>query len=195
MTARQKFLKAVYPVFMWWAKLKITNTKDFANVHISPIVPFHSLKDTLIDGTSFEMGSLKGKKVLLVNTASDCGYTSQYDDLQKLYQASKNKLVILGFPSNDFKDQEKGSDIEIAAFCRKNFGVSFPLMHKSSVIKGPSQNEIFKWLTDPARNGWNQKQPTWNFCKYLVDENGKLVQFFGSSIEPGSEEILRSINE
>lgn len=195
MTSRQKFLKAIYPVWMWMAKLKGTNTKELANTHANPPVSFYTLKDTLTDGTLFEFASLKGKKVMLVNTASDCGYTSQYGDLEKLYQSNKDKLVVIGFPANDFKEQEKGTDTEIAAFCRKNFGVTFPLMHKSSVIKGTFQNEIFRWLTDASKNGWNEQQPTWNFCKYIVDENGKLVHFYGSSIAPGSKDIMNVIQE
>ena len=138
---------------------------------------------------------LKGKKVMLVNTASDCGYTDQYDDLQKLYEEYKDKLVVIGFPANDFKEQEKGTDEEIAQFCKLNFGVTFPLMKKSSVIKGPQQNEVFKWLTDSAKNGWNNKPPSWNFSKYIVNEEGVLTNYFGSSISPMSKDVLKAINK
>ena len=163
MTTRQKFLKAVYPMWMWFAGKKDINTKNLSDQKSTPSISFYSLKDTAIDGTAFDFEKLKGKKVMLVNTASDCGYTGQYDDLQKLSELYKDKLVVIGFPANDFKEQEKGSDEEIAKFCRKNFGVSFPLMKKSSVIKGPSQNKIFEWLTDSTKNGWNNEQPSWNF--------------------------------
>ena len=130
-----------------------------------------------------------------MNTASDCGYTGQYDDLQKLSEAYKNKIVVIGFPANDFKEQEKGSDEEIAAFCRINFGVSFPLMQKSSVKKGAGQNKIFEWLTDSSKNGWNSQQPSWNFCKYIVDEQGRLTNYFGSTIEPLGKEITTVLNQ
>jgi glutathione peroxidase len=152
------------------------------------------LKDTLNNGTGFDFGQLKGKKVMLVNTASDCGYTGQYDDLQKLSEQYKDKLVVLGFPANDFKEQEKGTDEEIAQFCKINFGVDFPLMKKSSVKKGDDQNKVFQWLTDPAKNGWNKQQPSWNFCKYMVDEEGRLTHYFASTIEPLSKEITKVIN-
>jgi glutathione peroxidase len=130
-----------------------------------------------------------------VNTASDCGYTDQYDDLQKLYEENKDKLLILGFPANDFKEQEKGTDEEIARFCKLNYGVAFPLMKKSSVIKRPGQNVVFKWLTDSTQNGWNTKPPSWNFAKYLVNEQGMLTNYFGSSVSPLSNEVLEAIKK
>lgn len=195
MTGRQKVLKAVYPLWIWWANKRGINTKKASNEKAVPSVSFYSLKDTLINGTMFDFAQLKGRKVLLVNTASDCGYTSQYDDLQKLSEKYKDKLVVLGFPANNFKEQEKGSDEQIAAFCKINFGVSFPLMKKSSVRKGPEQNMVFQWLTDPAENGWNSKQPSWNFCKYIVDETGKLTHYFDSAVEPMGNEIIQVINQ
>lgn len=194
MTARQKILKAVYPMWMWFAGKKGLNTKRLQNEQALPQVSFYSLKNSLTDGTSFDFAQLKGKKVLLVNTASDCGYTGQYDDLQKLSEQYKEKLVVIGFPSNDFKEQEKGTDEEIAQFCRLNFGVSFPLMKKSSVKKGPGQNEVFEWLSDSTKNGWNNQHPSWNFCKYIVDEEGRLINYFGSTIEPLGKEITTALN-
>ena len=195
MTARQKFLKAVYPVWMWFAGKKGMNNKNLSGDKMIPAVSFYSLKDTAIDGTSFDFEKLKGKKVMLVNTASDCGYTGQYDDLQKLSEQYKDKLVVIGFPANDFKEQEKGTDEEIASFCKKNFGVSFPLMKKSSVIKGDNQSKIFEWLTNSTKNGWNKQQPSWNFCKFIVDEQGRLTNFFGSTIEPLGEEVKAALNQ
>ena len=130
---------------------------------------------------------------MLVNTASNCGYTSQYDDLQKLYESFRDKLVIIAFPANDFKEQEKGSDEEIAEFCRVNYGVTFPLAAKSSVVKGKHQNEVFKWLSDETLNGWNDQEPTWNFCKYLVDEEGKLIKFFDTGVSPLSDDVKNAI--
>ncbi len=195
MTARQKFLKAVYPIWMWFAGKKGMNNKSLSSDKMIPTVSFYSLKDTAIDGTGFDFEKLKGKKVMLVNTASDCGYTGQYDDLQKLSEQYKDKLVVIGFPANDFKEQEKGTDEEIATFCKKNFGVSFPLMQKSSVIKGTNQSKIFEWLTDSTKNGWNNQQPSWNFCKFIVDEQGRLTNFFGSTIEPLGEEVKAALNQ
>jgi glutathione peroxidase len=130
---------------------------------------------------------------MLVNTASDCGYTNQYTDLQELADEYKDKLVIIGFPANDFKEQEKGTDEEIAQFCKVNYGVSFPLMKKSGVIKSAQQNPVYQWLTDSAKNGWNNKPPAWNFTKYLINENGVLVNYFGSSVSPMSNEVLTAI--
>jgi glutathione peroxidase len=192
MTLRQKFLKAVYPAFMWLSGKK---AKAFSNHQAQPVVSFYSLKPLLNNGTTYDLSQLKGKKVLLVNTASNCGYTNQYDDLQKLYEQEKDKLVILGFPANDFKEQEKGSDEEIAQFCKLNFGVNFPLMKKSVVIKGAEQNEVFKWLSDSTLNGWSNKQPSWNFSKYLVDEEGRLTNYFDPSVSPLSNEVLSAIHQ
>ncbi len=194
MTYRQKVLKAVYPLFMWYTKLRGKNTAQLSHEKTIPPVSFYSLKGTLNSGNPFDFASLKGKKVLLVNTASDCGYTEQYEDLQKLYEENNDKLVVIGFPANDFKEQEKGTDEEIAQFCKLNFGVSFPLMKKSVVIKNNEQNEVFKWLTDSAQNGWNNKLPSWNFTKYLVNEEGVLTNYFGPSVSPSSEEVKAAIN-
>ncbi|MES1214710.1 MAG: glutathione peroxidase [Bacteroidota bacterium] len=195
MTYRQKILKAVYPAWMWWTKLRGKNTAELSNKQKQPPVSFYSLNGVLNNNTGLQLSSLKGKKVLLVNTASNCGYTNQYNDLEKLYEEHKDKLVVIGFPANDFKEQEKGSDEEIAQFCKINYGVTFPLMKKSSVIRSPNQNEIFQWLSDSTKNGWNNKIPTWNFTKYLVDENGILTNYFGPSISPMSKDVLDAINK
>ena len=192
MTYRQKVLKAVYPVLMWWGKLTGNNTKE-RSVTKQPPVSFYSLKGILNNGDTLDFASLKGKKIMLVNTASDCGYTNQYTDLQKLSEQYKDKLVVLGFPANDFKEQEKGSNEEIADFCKKNYGVSFPLMQKSKVIKSPQQNPVYQWLTDSTKNGWNNKPPPWNFTKYIINEEGVLTNFFGSSISPMSSDVEKAI--
>lgn len=192
MTYRQKVLKAVYPALMWFTKLTGKNVSKLAG-NKQPPVSFHSLKGLLNDGSTLDFATLKGKKVLLVNTASDCGYTNQYEALQQLYEQHKDKLVILGFPANDFKEQEKGSDAAIQEFCRKNYGVSFPLMQKSSVIQSPQQNIIYQWLTDSTKNGWNNKMPSWNFSKYLVDENGVLTNYFDPSVSPTSADVVKAI--
>lgn len=193
MTARQKLLKAFYPALMWITKITGTNTANLKNESIQPPVSFYSLQTTLSDGSTFNFSGLKGKKVLLVNTASDCGYTDQYADLEKLYQQYKGELVILAFPANDFKEQEKGNDETIATFCKKNYGVTFPIMAKSSVIKSNRQNNIFNWLTNTAGNGWNDKAPSWNFSKYLVNDKGQLTNYFDPGISPLSKEVINAI--
>ncbi|HEX4876315.1 MAG TPA: glutathione peroxidase [Chitinophagaceae bacterium] len=190
MTYRQKVLKAVYPAFMWFTKLTGTNAKKLKNeTNKVPVAPFFDLSASQNDGKEFQFSGLKGKKVLLVNTASDCGYTGQYAQLQQLYEQYKEQLVILAFPANDFKEQEKGSDEEIASFCKANYGVTFPVMKKSVVIKSAQQNPVYQWLTDAAKNGWCSQQPSWNFSKYLVNENGVLINYFDPSVAPMSREI------
>lgn len=194
MTNRQKVLKAIYPAFMWFTKLTGTNATELSGAK-EPPVSFYSQKGILNNGDTLDFTSLKGKKVLLVNTASNCGYTNQYDDLQKLSEKYKDKLVVLGFPANDFKEQEKGTDTAIADFCRINFGVTFPLLQKSSVVKSAQQNSVFQWLTDSTKNGWNSKEPTWNFSKYLVDEKGVLINYFDPSVSPSSEAVKQAIEK
>jgi glutathione peroxidase len=194
MTYRQKVLKAIYPAWMWFTKLTGKNTKELSG-SAQPPVSFYSLKSTLNDSNVLDFATLKGKKILLVNTASDCGYTDQYNDLQKLSDDYKDKLVVIGFPANDFKEQEKRNDEEILKFCKVNYGITFPLMKKSTVIKSPGQNIVFQWLTDSTKNGWNNNPPSWNFTKYLVDEEGKLVNYFGPSISPVSKDVLDAVKK
>ncbi len=160
---------------------------------IKPPMSFYSLKAIANNGSIIDFSEFKNKKVLLVNTASACGYTPQYDDLQKLHEQYKNKLEIIGFPSNDFGEQEKASDEEIASFCKINFGVTFPLVKKSHVKENHEQNEVFKWLTDKNKNGWNDQQPEWNFCKYLIDENGVLLNYFAAGVQPFDKEIVDAL--
>lgn len=158
-------------------------------------VSFYTLSATLNNGDTLEFSSLKGKKVLIVNTASKCGYTGQYDGLEKLYEKYKDQLVIIAFPANDFMNQEKGTDEEIAQFCKLNYGVTFPIAKKAGVIKNTKQQEVFKWLTDKKLNGWNDQAPKWNFSKYLISEDGKLLNYFKSSVDPMDEKIIQAIEE
>ncbi|MFT3932506.1 MAG: glutathione peroxidase [Chitinophagaceae bacterium] len=195
MTGRQKVLKALYPAIVWFNKVSGKKRDVITHAATTPPVSFYSLKAVLNNGSTLDMASLKGKKVLLVNTASECGYTGQYEQLQTLYTQKNNDLVILGFPANDFKEQEKGSNEEIASFCKKNYGVTFPLIEKTVVIKSADQNNVFQWLTDPAKNGWNSQAPTWNFCKYLVDEKGELIGFYASGVEPTGKEMAAALNQ
>lgn len=145
-----------------------------------------------IDGTEYDYSALKGKKVLIVNTASECGYTPQYDDLEKLYQSYKDKLVILGFPANNFGGQEPGSNEEIKEFCKTKYSVTFPMFEKISVA-GDDMAPIYKWLTSKDLNGWNDQQPKWNFNKYLLDEDGNLVKYYSSAVKPMSDEIVSQL--
>ncbi len=194
MTYRQKVLKAIYPALIWFTNLTGKNSKKISGTK-QPPVSFYSLKGKLNNGDTLDFASLKGKKVMLVNTASDCGYTNQYNDLQKLSEQYKNKLTVIGFPANDFKEQEKGTDVEIAQFCKVNYGVTFLLMQKSSVIKSAQQNLVYQWLTDSAKNGWNNKPPSWNFTKFIINEAGVLTSYFGSSVSPLSSDVLKAIQE
>lgn len=194
MTLRQRVLKFVYPLFIWYKKNKGVKKIISNTALIKPFAPFNNLFVPLTNNQKLLMASLKNKKILLVNTASDCGYTNQYAELQELYNQYKNKLEIIAFPSNDFKEQEKGSDSEIEKFCKTNFSVSFPIAKKSGVLKGAEQNKIFQWLTHKEQNGWNEQQPAWNFAKYLVSEEGMLTHYFDPWISPLSKEVIEAIN-
>jgi glutathione peroxidase len=146
-----------------------------------------------LDGSTIDFSKYKGKKVLIVNTASECGYTPQYADLQKLYEAHKSNLVIVGFPANNFGGQEPGTNTEIKEFCKKNYGVTFPMAGKVSV-KGDDIHPIFKWLTTKSENGVLDAEIKWNFTKFLLDEKGKLIAVFPSKVNPNSEEITKYLN-
>jgi glutathione peroxidase len=193
MTGRQKFLKAVYPLIMGAKQLFGRNKIKGNTAKAGPPVSFYSLEAVANNGDTIDFDRFKGKKVLLVNTASDCGYTGQYEELEKLYREYGKTLVVLGFPANDFKEQEKGTDQEIAQFCKVNYGVTFPIMKKSTVVKGNQQNAVFGWLTDKTRNGWNEQAPEWNFSKYLVSENGVLLDYFATPVSPLSKEVIAAI--
>ncbi|HEY6977895.1 MAG TPA: glutathione peroxidase [Chitinophagaceae bacterium] len=196
MTLRQTVLKAVYPLWMWLGKALGNRSKVLVNKrNIQPQQSFYDLSAQLNNGATLSFNTLKGKKLLLVNTASDCGYTSQYSDLQKLYEKYQDKLAVIAFPANDFGRQEKGSDDEINNFCKMNFGITFPIALKAPVIKGNDQQKIFQWLTDKTKNGWNNKPPSWNFSKYLVNEDGVLMNYFDAAISPLSEEVKKAIEQ
>ena len=158
-----------------------------------PLTSFYNLEANSIKGEVIKMDKFKGKKILLVNVASQCGLTPQYSDLEKLYQKYSDNLIVLGFPSNDFLRQEPGSNKEIANFCSKNYSVTFPLFEKAKV-KGSKKHAIYQWLTDPKQNGWNKKGPSWNFTKYLINEEGKLIKRFSPRTLPLSDEIISLIN-
>lgn len=165
---------------------------DTSNFHPPKIVrEQHSIYDFMVpalDGSTIDFSSFKGKKILIVNTASECGYTPQYEGLEELYKKYKDKLVIVGFPANNFGGQEPGSNTEIQEFCKKNYGVSFPMAAKVSV-KGDDMAPVYKWLTSKAQNGVLDAEIKWNFNKFLLDENGKMLYYFESKVKPMSEEI------
>ena len=150
---------------------------------IKPPESFYGLSAKANNGVVVNFEKFRGKKILLVNLASQCGYTPQYNELEKLYQLHNNKMIVLGFPSNDFGGQEPGTDEEIENFCKVNFGVTFPLFHKDHVT-GNDKQPVYQWLCNADKNGWNIEEPSWNFYKYLVDEFGNLDKIFSSSVSP-----------
>lgn len=146
-----------------------------------------------INGDTFDMASLKGKKVLLVNVASKCGFTPQYEQLQELYDNYKDSgFVVVGFPANNFGNQEPGSRSEIKTFCTENYGVTFPMMDKVST-KGKDQSPIYQWLTQKSKNGVLDSEVSWNFQKYMIGEDGKLVGFVSPKESPMSDKIVKWI--
>ena len=149
----------------------------------------YKFKVTSLDGGTIDFSKFKGKKILVVNTASKCGYTPQYAQLEELYKDYSDKLVIVGFPANNFGSQEPGSNDEIKEFCTKNYGVTFPMAAKVSV-KGDDIAPIYKWLTEKSENGVMDAEIKWNFTKFLLDEKGVLIAKFDSKITPLSDEIL-----
>lgn len=150
---------------------------------------FYSFKVKTLEGENFDFASLKGKKVMVVNTASKCGFTPQYEDLEALHRQFGDKLAIIGFPANNFMNQEPGSAFEIRQFCTENFDVTFPLMEKISV-RGKDIHPVYQWLTSKELNGVMDSNVRWNFQKYLIDEEGNLVDVLYPKEKPGSEKVL-----
>ena len=153
----------------------------------------YDFKIQSLDGSTIDFSKFKGKKILVVNTASHCGYTPQYEGLEKLYEAHKDKLVIVGFPSDNFGGQEFQDNDSISAFCKKNYGVTFPLTIRVDV-KGDNATPVFKYLCHKDENGVLDATISWNFNKFILDENGKLLQHFDSKVKPDSPELLKYIN-
>lgn len=150
---------------------------------------FYDFKVKTLDGKEFNFSSLRGKKVIVVNTASKCGFTPQYKELQEVSEQYADRLVVIGFPANNFAGQEPGTTEEIKKFCTQNYGVTFPMMEKISV-KGDDIHPLYKWLTQKDKNGYIDSQVKWNFQKYLIDENGRLVSVAFSKEKPDSERII-----
>lgn len=156
---------------------------------------FHDFTMKDIDGNEIELSQFAGKKVLVVNTASKCGFTPQYEGLQEIYEKyGSENFTVIGFPANNFKNQEPGSNEEIKQFCSKNYGVTFPMMEKISV-KGEDQHPLYQWLTQKKYNGKMDSKVKWNFQKYLIDEEGQLVDVFFSRTKPNAQKIVNWIEQ
>ncbi len=153
----------------------------------------YDFKVPALDGSTIDFSTYKGKKLLIVNTASKCGFTKQYAELEQLYEGHKDKLVIVGFPANNFGQQEPGTNSEIQEFCKKNYGVSFPMAEKISV-KGDDIHPVYKYLLEEAKKIGVDDPVKWNFTKFLINENGKLVAVFPSRVKPTDPEILKYLN-
>ncbi len=177
------------PIQLILATMLFTNSVLNAGGYTSSMNSFYDLQLNNINGDEIDLQSLKGKKILLVNVASKCGYTDQYADLQELYEKHGDKLEIIGIPCNDFGGQEPGSANEIQKFCKLNYGVTFTLAEKQKIKSEPISG-IYQWLSDPILNGWNSSLPSWNFCKYVINESGELTHFFKSGVNPNGKEIL-----
>lgn len=147
---------------------------------------------SLVGGKTVDLAQYKGKKVVILNVASKCGYTKQYADWEKFNKEHGDKVVVLGFPSNNFGGQEPGTSEEIATFCSATYGVTFPMFEKVEVV-GDNMAPLYKWLSTKDLNGWNDKTPSWNFCKYVVNEKGELTNFFASKILPTDPEFLKAV--
>ena len=194
MSYRQSILKSMYPVIMFPGKLMgAKNASKLNTENKQPQKDFYALQAILNNGDTLSFETFRGKKVLLVNTASDCGYTGQYKELEALYQQHKDNLIVVGFPANDFKGQEKKSDADIASFCKVNYGVTFLLMRKGSVVKGSEQQSVYEWLSSANANGWCNQAPVWNFCKYVVSDDGVLQAYFPQTVSPLDEAVATEL--
>lgn len=172
---------------------KTEHTKPMSRTtEVSSPKTIHDFKVEALDGEDINFADFKGKKILIVNTASECGFTPQYADLEAVYNKFKDQLVVVGFPANNFGGQEPGSNEEIATFCQKNFGVTFPMASKVSV-KGDDIAPIFEYLTKKELNGVKNTTILWNFTKFLLDENGKLIDTYISTTKPNSESITKHL--
>ena len=161
-------------------------------IAIKPTASIYDININDLNGNAINLNNFKGKKILFVNVASECGYTPQYKDLQQLHETYKEKLVIIGVPCNQFGEQEAGNATEIQQFCSQNYGVDFLLTEKVDV-KGVNQHPLYYWLTSKELNGFGDSTVKWNFQKYLIDENGSIINFFNSAIKPLSTEIIDKI--
>jgi glutathione peroxidase len=189
MTITQKINRSFYPILARMAKVLGIKGRVATNLdEVKPLRTIYNLHCHNNQGAEVYLSAYKGRYMLIANTASNCGYTQQYAELQQLQDKFTQNLSVIAFPSNDFAGQEPGSNEEIEQFCQVNFGVKFPLMMKSEVT-GIHKNAVFAWLSTPQSNGWNNREPNWNFCKYLVDPQGLLLGFFESGVSPLDDRI------
>jgi glutathione peroxidase len=162
----------------------------------APASSIYDIRIKTLDGTSeIKLSDYKGKYLVIVNTASECGYTYQYKDLQEFYTRFRDSnVMVMGCPCNQFGEQEPGTVAEIGSFCQKNYGVTFPLTEKIEV-KGPNQHPLYQWLTQKQKNGVGDYEVKWNFYKFIINPEGKVVQFFGSKVKPGDSAFVASVRK
>ena len=188
-----KFIFIGFSLFTSVPNLNTSSMKNEIPTKIpSTVKSIYDFKVEALDGSTINFASFKGKKILIVNTASACGYTPQYEGLEALYKKYQGKLVIIGFPANNFGGQEPGTNGEIKEFCKKNYGVTFPMAAKISV-KGDDIAAIYKWLCNKSENGVLDATISWNFNKFLLDEKGNLVTKFDSKVTPMSNELTSKL--
>ena len=189
-------IKFIFIGFALFTSVVSLNTSSMQNEipaqTSSTVKSIYDFKVEALDGSTINFASFKGKKILIVNTASACGYTPQYEGLEALYKKYQDKLVIVGFPANNFGGQEPGTNGEIKEFCKKNYGVTFPMAAKISV-KGDDIAAIYKWLCNKSENGVLDATISWNFNKFLLDEKGNLVTKFDSKVTPMSNELTSKL--
>lgn len=173
-------LGLIFPIIMGSSAAKVTEAQSLVSIYSIPIND--------LEGNPIDLSQFKGKKILFVNVASECGFTPQYEDLQTLSENYEDDLVVIGLPCNQFGEQEPGNSQEILEFCQTNYGVTFILTEKIEV-KGENQHELYAWLTEKELNGVKNSTVKWNFQKYLVDENGQLIEYFNSAIGPLNSKI------
>ena len=176
------------------AAAKTTHKEGILNAETPPAKNIYDFKIPSLDGGTIDFSQYKGKKILIVNTASKCGFTPQYAGLEKLYEQYKDKLVIIGFPSDNFGGQEYHDNDSIKTFCQKNYGVTFPLTTRVDV-KGQNTTPVFKYLCNKNENGVLDATISWNFNKFIIDENGNLLAHFDSKVTPDSDELLKYIKQ
>jgi glutathione peroxidase len=173
--------------------MMLANKSGAPNKNIEPETSIYNIAVKDINGNSFKLEKYRGKFMLIVNVASECGYTPQYAQLEELFEKYREKLVVLGFPSNEFGGQEPGTEKEILDFCQVNYHVTFPMFSK--LLTSGSQDNIYRWLTDKKLNGWNDSKPQWNFYKYFVDPDGKLLNCFSQHVSPFDENIISALED
>tara|TARA_A100001035_G_scaffold277291_1_gene273819 strand:+ start:1004 stop:1606 length:603 start_codon:yes stop_codon:yes gene_type:complete len=188
--SRKKILMYTLATTIITGVLSMAFSKNMVKPKNNVVAPdsFYDLNITDINGENIHLSKFKGKKVMIVNVASRCGYTSQYRGLQELYNNHQEELEIIAIPCNDFGSQESGSNSDIRNFCETRYGVSFTMGSKQNIKSSPI-SPIYKWLSDPKQNGWNSNLPSWNFCKYIINEEGQLTHFLRSSFRPNGEDM------